>query len=432
MIIYVVKEGDTIRSIANQYQISEQRLILDNGITNPENLVIGQTIVITYPNETYIVKEGDTLLQIAQKFGITLSQLYRNNAYLWDRQFIYPDEELVISYDTQVSFTTNAYAFPYIDKKVLRKALPYLTYLSILNYKTQKKGEIESYYDDTEIIEMTKQFGVLPLMLITSVSFLGERDPATIYDILLNSEYQETHALSMLKVLKEKGYYGLNITMTYLNESNLQLYVNYFTRLTSILGKEGFPVFITVDPNLTEEGNQTVFAKVDYSQFNDIVNQMYLMRFYWGTQYGPPKPVSSIADIQLYLNYVKQFVDPKKLNIGFPLLGYDWSLPYIKGVTQANAISNESIYNLAIAKKSIIQFDEISRTPFMNYESELGGNVTNHVVWFVDARAIEEIVNMIIEDGLYGAGLWNIMTYAPQLWLVINSTSSIIKFLPEV
>jgi spore germination protein len=432
MIIYVVQEGDTIRSIANKFQISEKRLILDNGISNPESLVIGQTIVITYPKETYIVKEGDTLQQIADNHGVTLSQLYRNNSFLWDQPYIYPGDELIISYDTQGSFTTNAYAFPYIDRKVLRKAMPYLTYLSILNYKTKKGGQIESYYDETEIIEITREFGVLPLMLLSSISFLGERDPAAIYDILLNPDFQDTHAQNMLKVLKEKGYYGLNITVTYLNISNKHLYVNYFKRLSAILGKEGFPVFITIDPNFTEEGNQVVFEKVDYSEFNNIVDKIYLMKFFWGTQYGPPKPVSSIADIQLYLNYVKQFVAPQKLNIGFPLLGYDWSLPYIQGVSQANVITNDAIINLAVTKKSIIQFDELSRTPFMNYESELGGIVTNHVIWFVNARAIEEIVNMIIEDGLNGSGLWNIMTYTPQLWLVINSISSIIKFIPEV
>lgn len=240
MIIYVVQAGDTITSIAYKFGVSETRLILENGIANPTDLVIGQTIVITYPQEIYIVKEGDTLSEIALDHGISIMQLYRNNPYLWDREYIFPGEELIISYDTKATITTNAYAFPFISEDILRKSLPYLTYLSILNYKTLRRGEIESFYDDSELIETAKQFGVVPLMLVTSLTIQGERDPEMIYEILLNPDYQDRHAQSMLKVLKEKGYYGVNITVTFLNETNQELYLNYLKRITSLLNKENY------------------------------------------------------------------------------------------------------------------------------------------------------------------------------------------------
>ena len=56
MIIYVVQDGDTIASIADKFGISETRLLRENGLPNPNNLVTGQTIVITNPQEIYIVK----------------------------------------------------------------------------------------------------------------------------------------------------------------------------------------------------------------------------------------------------------------------------------------------------------------------------------------------------------------------------------------
>jgi spore germination protein len=432
MIIYEVQAGDTISTIADKFGVSETRLIQENGITYPNDLVIGQTIVITYPEKEYIVKMGDTLSSIALDHGITMSQLYRNNPYLWERESIYPGDILVISYNTRVSITTNAYAFPFIDSNTLKKSLPYLTYLSILNYKTLRKGEIESFYDDTELIKTTKQFGVAPLMLVTSVTFRGERDPAMIYEILLNPDYQETHAQNMLKVMKEKGYYGLNITITFLNETNEELYLNYLKRLTSILNKEGFPVFITIDPNFMIEDNQTFFEKIDYTAYNKLINEAYLMRFFWGTQYGPPMPVSSIADIKLYLEYIKQMIEPKKLNIGFPLLGYDWRLPYIQGFSEANAITLAAAIDLARYYKSTILFDEISKTPYFEYQVQANKGVDNHVVWFVDARTINEIVNLVIENDLQGTGLWNIMSYYPQFWLVINAQCEIDKLLPEI
>ena len=432
MIIYVVQVGDTITSIANEFGVSETRLILENGISNPTDLVIGQTIVITYPQETYIVKEGDNLSEIALDHGISMMQLYRNNPYLWEREYIFPGEELIISYDTKETITTNAYAFPFIDKNILKKSLPYLTYLSILNYKTLRKGEIESFYDDSDLIETVKQFGVMPLMLVTSVTFRGERNPEMIYEILLNPDYQDNHAESMLKILKEKGYYGVNITFTFLNETNQELYLNYLERITSRLNKEGYPVFITIDPNFLIEENQLLFEKVNYSKYNELIDETYLMRFYWGTQYGPPMPISSIENISLYVNYTKQMMDPKKINVGFPLLGYDWTLPYIEGFSEANAITLDAVIDLARSMKSTILFDEVSKTPYYEYAIEASGRIIQHIVWFVDARTIYAIVNLVLENGLSGTGLWNIMSYYPQLWLIINSNCKIKKLLPEV
>lgn len=431
MIIYVVLEGDTMSSIANKFGVSETRLIQENGITYPNDLVIGQTIVITSPEKTYIVKDGDTISGIALEHGITIMQLYRNNMFLWDREYIYPGEMLVISYDTIATITTNGYAFPFIDLNILRKSLPYLTYLSIMNYKTLRGGEIESYYDDSDLIKTVKEFGVVPLMLLTSITFRGERDPEMIYEILLNPEYQETHIQNMLKVMKEKGYYGLNITITYLTETNQVLYLNYLKRITSELNKEGFPVFVTIDPNLVIRDNQILFEKIDYSEYNNIINEAYLMKFFWGTQYGPPMPVSSIANIELYLNYIIQMIEPKKISIGFPVMGYDWKLPYIEGLSEANAITLDSAIALARDNNSTIYFDDVSKTPFFEYTLKTGIEVDQHIVWFVDARTINEIINLVIKNELKGTGLWNIMSYYPQAWLVVNTLCTIVKLLPE-
>lgn len=432
MIIYVVQPGDTITSIADVFGVSVFRMINENGLQNAADLVVGQTIVITYPLRTHVVKEGDILSDIAASYEISITQLYRNNPFLWERDFIYPEEELIVSYNTNKAITVNAYAFPFIEMNILKKTLPYLTYLSILNYKTLRRGAIESFYDDSEIIKTAKQFGVAPLMLITSVSFRGERNPEMVYEILLKPEYQENHARNMLKVVKEKGYYGVNITFTYLNETNQELYLNYLRQVSSYLNKEGYPVFITIDPNFEIDNKELRFESIDYSGYNDLIEGAYIMSFFWGTQYGPPIPVSSIKDISVYLNYTKQTINPQKLSVGFPVIGYDWALPYIPNFSSGNAIALDACIELARLMKAVILFDEESKTPYFEYTIQVGKEQVRHIVWFVDARTINAVSELIIENGLQGSGLWNIMSYFPQLWLVINSNFSITKLLPEL
>ncbi|MBA4687367.1 MAG: LysM peptidoglycan-binding domain-containing protein [Candidatus Galacturonibacter soehngenii] len=431
MTIHVVQAGDTIESIANKYKVPVNRLIRENGIINPNNLVIGQTIVIAYPSETYEVKEGDTLESIAKEKQITMMQLYRNNPVLFDRDYIIPGETLVISYDTQATITTNAYAYPFIDRRILRNAMPYLTYLSILNYKTMKGGEIESFYDDSELIQLAKEAGVIPVMLLTSLTILGEKNPEIVYDILINTQFQDRHAQNMANIMKEKGYSGINITITYLNSSNQDLYISYLRRITSYLRKEGFIIFITIDPNVVSIENQSIFENVDYTEYSELVDEIYLMKFLWGTKYEPPGPVSSIKTITAYLDYMLESVTPSVVNIGFPLLGYDWRLPYILGYTQANAVTLESAIELAILTESIISFDDKSKTPHFEYSMETDARINRNIVWFVDARALYEIVKLVIEKKLSGTGLWYIMNYYPQLWLIIVSNCKIERLLPE-
>ncbi len=124
-------------------------------------------------------------------------------------------------------------------------------------------------------------------------------------------------------------------------------------------------------------------------------------------------------------------IDPKKISVGFPLLGYDWTLPYIKGFSQANAIKLEVAIDLAKSTESTIFFDEVSETPYFEYSIQSDKNLIQHIVWFVDARTFNAIVNLVIEEELGGAGVWNIMSYCPQLWLILNSTFHIQKLLPE-
>ena len=79
MEIYVVKQGDTLYSIANKFNTTVEKIVSDNELTHPNELVVGQTIVILRNDVNYTVKQGDTLYKIATQFGITLDALLSAN-----------------------------------------------------------------------------------------------------------------------------------------------------------------------------------------------------------------------------------------------------------------------------------------------------------------------------------------------------------------
>ena len=427
MIIHVVQAGETINSIADQYSITSARLIQDNGLLPQVSLVPGQTIVIVYPEQIYIVEEGDTLAGIAAENDISLIHLLQNNPFLSDRQYIYPGEELVIRYnDKKGQMTTNGFTSSFIDTRVLIKTLPFLTYLTIWGNYITANADIISV-DDTEIILLAKVYGVVPIMLITAYTPQGELSQEAAYRIIYTEELQDLFIKNLLTILNEKGYYGVNITYHFLSAENIPAYNIFTAKVAAAVRNAGYSFSITIPPRVSQSNNAVTYEKLDYSQIVQNSDEILFMSFYFGYSYVPPLPVMSVATTKDILEYAVTFILPEKLSIGISLIGYDWSLPYVPGVTKANSLINTAAIQLANEAGATIQFDEVSQTPFYSYAEVV--LPINHIVWFTDARSINGMAELVPAYGLKGIGAWNIMYYNSQLWLIINSQYDILKIL---
>ncbi|WOO37075.1 LysM peptidoglycan-binding domain-containing protein [Anaerocolumna sp. AGMB13020] len=420
MIIHVVQLGDTLTSIAESYGIPIDSLIINNGIQNPNNLIEGQCIVIVYPQVTYIVQEGDTLAGIASVNNTSIIELLRNNPFLSDREFLYPGETLVIRYgDKKGKITTNGYANPFIDMAVLRKTLPFLTFLTIFGYRLTRNADVIEP-DDEEILQLTRAYKVAPLMLISSLSFEGVGSEEDVYHILFSEENVKRYAANILAVLKRKGFYGVSFILSYITGDIVGIYNRFAKIMAESLNSEGYAVFISISPVTDIENNVIAFERIDYSEIAKEATQMVIMNYNWGYYFGPPTPVASISTLQLFIDYLITLIPRDKMNIGLPVIGYSWLLPYLIGITRANAITYDAAIELALTTGSKIQFDEISQNP--HFEYYLGVEIPRkYVVWFVDARTIDALLDLVIINNFPGISIWNIMTYFTQLWLVINS-----------
>lgn len=85
---YEIKRGDTLANIAGRFNTSVSALMSANPGIDPNRLQIGQTICVAqrqpqYPPcstmNFYVIREGDTLYSIARAFNTTLQELTRAN-----------------------------------------------------------------------------------------------------------------------------------------------------------------------------------------------------------------------------------------------------------------------------------------------------------------------------------------------------------------
>lgn len=150
MIIHVVTQGETIYLLARTYSVSVQRIISDNGLLYPYQLVVGQALIITQPAQIHTVIEGESPYSIAIENNISVQELYQNNPELASGDPLYPGQLLTIRFWGEKSRTisVNGYTYPHINRYVLQRALPFLTYLSIFAYSVQENGDLLSPDDD--------------------------------------------------------------------------------------------------------------------------------------------------------------------------------------------------------------------------------------------------------------------------------------------
>jgi peptidoglycan endopeptidase LytE len=87
---YYVKNGDTLRKIADKFGTTVDAILkLNTGITNPNLIYVGQAIKLPAGATSYVVQKGDTLRIIAGKFGTTVDALLKLNPGITNRNLIY-------------------------------------------------------------------------------------------------------------------------------------------------------------------------------------------------------------------------------------------------------------------------------------------------------------------------------------------------------
>ncbi|ADL03429.1 Peptidoglycan-binding lysin domain protein [[Clostridium] saccharolyticum WM1] len=428
MIIHVVQPGETIFSISEYYKIPVNRLILENGIENPNNLAVGQTIVIVQPETLYTVQAGDTLESIAEQYGVSPMELLRNNPYLSDRKILYVGETIVITYQTTKTRTTatSGYIFPFIDHSVLIKTLPFLSYLTIFNYRATMDGEIVSSDDDTELIQLAKTYGTAPMMFVSTMMEEGIVSREVTFNILNNPAVQESLIENALQILKTKGFYGINIYTESITYENIDSFAVYLERAAAIFHSQGFRVVITITPATNIDTPNVGFEKIDYSKLSDFVDGIIFSSYDWARSYSYPSAIFPVNILRDLLDYMVSIIPSEKIFLGVTALGYDWTLPYVPGATEATVISYNGAVQIAAENGIPIQYNEAAQSPFFYYTDNDG---IMHVVWTKDARSFDARARLVEEYNLQGLSFWTVMRFVAQMWFIINNQYYIQKFI---
>ena len=371
MDIYVVKQGDSVDSIAKSYNISAETILWDNQIEYPYRLAVGQALYISDGNTV----EGRKLLY------------------------------------------TSGYAYPFINEEVLEETLPYLDGLKVFSYGFTRDGElVPPMSDDAWMIERAQQWGTRPILTLTPLGEDGHFNNNLVSALVRSHELQQRIIWELGRTMQDKGFGGLDIDFEYVLADDRLGFAAFVGLATRVMNLFGYPVTVALAPKTSAEQRGLLYEGIDYALLGEAANRAMLMTYEWGYSQGPPMAVAPINMVRRVVDYAVTAIPREKLSLGIPNYGYDWALPYERGMTRAKTINNHQAVQLAIDFGVDIRFDETAMSPYFRYW-QYG---VQHEVWFEDVRSIKAKFDLIKEYELSGVGYWQLMSLFRANWLMLN------------
>lgn len=424
MVIYTVQPGDTLYNISQRFGVSPRRVITDNSISDPRNLPLGQNLLLLTPAVTYTVSQGDTLSSIAARYGVTVYVLLQNNPQLSMSSTLQVGQEVVISFTAgkRRRVSINGYAYDYISTDILRRALPYLTHLTIFGYGFTPEGRLLPP-DDLPLISMAREYGAMPVMLLSSITENGSFNSQRASLLFNDRALQDRVLLNILAVMEQKGYEGLDIDFEFVPAEDSEAFLGFLENAAEKLHSRGHFLHVDLAPKTSDTQQGLLYESHNYRAIGEIADSVLLMTYEWGYTYGPPMAVAPLNQVRRVVEYGASVIQPGKIQMGLPNYGYDWILPFERGVTRATAIGNEYAVEIARRQGAPILFDPAAQSPYFNYFRD----GLEHVVWFEDVLSIEQKYDLMDEFELAGGGYWNLMRPFQQNWSFVAARYNIAK-----
>ncbi len=372
MEIYVVQSGDTVDKIAESYQIPVTDITVANQMEYPYALAVGQALLIPVP------------------YGNT------------------PNRTIV----------SGGYAYPFINPEVLAATLPYLTEISVFSYGFTIEGELTPpLTDDSFIIDAALRQGVKPILTLTPMGADGTFNNSLISELVNSEQRKNTLIDNLLIKMQQKGYQGADIDFEYIKAEDRDAFTLFVEQVTQRLNNNGYQVLVDLAPKTSSSQQGLLYQGKDYPAVGAAANHVLLMTYEWGYTYSEPMAVAPVNKVRQVLEYAITEIPREKIRMGIPNYGYDWTLPYEKGVTKAKTIGNVEAVQLAVKFGAVIQYDETAQTPYFTYSNQ----GIMHEVWFEDIRSINAKFDLCNEFLLDGFGYWQLMRLFTANWLLMEN-----------
>ena len=377
MQIHVVQPRQSIFQIAQTYNSTVSAITSANELPNPNQLVVGQALVIPIVGSYYWVQPGDNLYSIARRFGINYQTLAQVNRIPTTRPLTV-GLKLYIPPRPRRKAETNAYVEPIGGtvspalERSARQAAPFLTYLAPFSFRIQRDGTLQAP-PLNNFAAIARANNTTLMMVVTNLE-AGQFSTELGRIILTNTEVQNRLLDNIIATANRLGFRDIHFDMEHLPPELRESYNAFLRKAKARLSAQGFLMSTALAPKTSATQAGAWYEAHDYKAHGQISDFVVLMTYEWGYSGGPAMPVSPLPQVRKVIEYALTEMPASKIMMGQNLYGYDWTLPFVPGGI-AKAVSPQRAIEIAAENNVPISYDTTAQAPHFDYTDNQGSRI---------------------------------------------------------
>jgi spore germination protein YaaH len=207
-------------------------------------------------------------------------------------------------------------------------------------------------------------------------------------------------------------YAGIDIDYENLHAADRHAFTAFIAGLATALHAHGKILSVAVFAKASNAGYGGANLAQDYAALGRAADQVRIMayNYHWAT--SPPGPVAPIGWVRAVLRYATAQMPARKIILGIPLYGYDWS------GGRGAALSWLRAFQLATLYHARPHYDTAAQEPWFGYTA--GGRT--HVVWFENQASSRAKFAAAAGSGAGGVFLWMFGYEDTTTWAALHAT----------
>ena len=234
---------------------------------------------------------------------------------------------------------------------------------------------------------------------------------ATLHKILGDAALRQRTLDGLLALVTTHGYDGINLDFESGFPADRAALTTFVADLAGRLHAIGRKLTVDVRPTTRDDPAHPSSGFYNYPAIAASADTVFVMA--WGIHWSTSAP-GALAEwtwLNKVVDYVSTLGSPERYVFGAPMYGFDWAA---NGGSANPGVPYEHDDIMALAARVGVTpgRDESGREGYFAY-TDAGG--VGHRVWYLDARAIRERIDLFRSRG-YQAGLWRLGREDQTLW----------------
>ncbi|KEO83476.1 glycosyl hydrolase family 18 protein [Tumebacillus flagellatus] len=384
-----------------------------------------------------IVREGDTLASIAKRYQTTATTIARLNQLALDTVLTpgrilqvpkvkppaappvksLPAQRPRIPRYTFAAYTSSEGVYPGSERALAKTGADGLSGIFPLWFQVapEEPWRLQSYAGEAQIesvLQSARERGVQVIASLTSLYYPADvqtrqvlHQAMTVYRRYLLEAIEYTYA--------RYGLDGIWLDWMEVDETDRESFAEWVEELAKLSQLRGWTFVVNIPMIPTVLGIPAT-PSYDLARIGRAADLVALMlntehRFHTG-----PGALCSLSWAETGVRYaLTAGVPAGKVLLGIAGYAYDWK----DGSTIPEYLSFEGAMNRARQYRVNVKFDPVSQTPMFVYEDSTG---TEHQVWFENTSSLSQKVTILNRYGLAGLSLWRLGMEDAGLWPLLR------------